>query len=47
MRPIGRINEQIDKIRASQSDANHASTAFNSSSRPISVMIFGLISTAC
>jgi hypothetical protein len=50
MRPIGRAIEQIeqiDKIRASQSAANHASIAFDSSSRTISVMIFGPISTAC
>ena len=31
MRPIGRAIEQIDKIRASQSVANHASIAFDSS----------------
>ena len=47
MRPIGRASEQIDQILASQSVANHASIAFDSSSCGTSVMIFGLISTAC
>ncbi len=47
MRPIGRANKPIDKIRASQSVAYHASIAFDSSSPAISIMIFGLISTAC
>jgi len=47
MRPIGKVIEQIDMIPMGKLIANHASIAFDSSSRAISIMNFGLISTAC